>query len=365
MDNKTTLQNVFIFGLFILMFAIIIGMMKPFFTVILWTILLYILINPLHFKCIKKLDRTKKSFQFKRHLIAALFSAGTLLLIVGPIIGIGVVLVQQLLSFLKSVENFISENPSLFTEAGIIQTLSDITDKLNLNFVDFNSIDLKTKILQFIEQYSSKIFSMGSSLISGTGNFIVSLLFVSFALYFCFLDGRYLASLIAKAIPIKPKYMSKLMAKFAEITRHLFSGYILVALYQGTAAFLIMLIFGVQGALLFSVILMFASFIPLFGTAIVWVPVGIGIIFTDGLVKGILFLIICGICVSMLDNFLRPMFLKDRVKVHPLVIFFAILGGLKLFGLNGLILGPLVIILFFTVLDMLVNSEKAIENNAE
>ena len=62
---------------------------------------------------------------------------------------------------------------------------------------------------------------------------------------------------------------------------------------------------------------------------------------------------------------MRPMFLKDRVKVHPLVIFFAILGGLKLFGLNGLILGPLVIILFFTVLDMLVNSEKAIENNAE
>ena len=59
---------------------------------------------------------------------------------------------------------------------------------------------------------------------------------------------------------------------------------------------------------------------------------------------------------SFLDNFLRPLFLRDRINVHPLVIFFAILGGLQVFGMNGLILGPLVVILFFTVLDLLVEA---------
>ena len=119
-----------------------------------------------------------------------------------------------------------------------------------------------------------------------------------------------------------------------------------------------MVIFGVKGALLFSVILMFASFIPLFGAAIVWVPVGVFLCATTSVVKGVLFLIICGVCVSMLDNFLRPLFLKDRIKVHPLIIFFAILGGLNVFGMNGLVLGPMIVILFFTVLDMLVNPDN-------
>ena len=355
MDNKRTLQTVFIFALFALMFALIIGMLYPFFTVILWTILLYIILNPLHRRCIQKLNKQKKFYEFKRHLLAGFFSLGIILIIIGPIIGCGIVLVQQLLSFLKSIENFVTQNPNFFTETGIGQFFSSVIEKLNLNFIDLQTIDLKSSIVSLVQQYSSKIFTMGTSIISGTGTFIFSLALIAFALYFCFLDGRYLASLIAKAIPINPQYMSTLMKKFTEITRHLFSGYILVALYQGFAAFIIMLIFGVNGSLLFSVLLMLASFIPMFGAALVWVPIGIGICLSESLLKGILFLIICGICVSLLDNLLRPLFLKDRIKVHPLIIFFAILGGLNVFGMNGLVLGPMIIILFFTLLDLLIN----------
>ena len=148
------------------------------------------------------------------------------------------------------------------------------------------------------------------------------------------------------------------MNKFIEVTRGLFSGYILVALYQGFVAFILMTIFGVEGSMLFSVILMFASFIPLFGAAIVWAPIGLIMCFTGPIWKGILFLILAAITISFLDNFLRPFFLKDRIKVHPLIIFFAILRGIQLFGMNGLLLGPLVIILFFTILDILSNNEK-------
>lgn len=358
MDNKRTLQTIFIFALFAFLFALIVGMMYPFFTVILWTVLLYVLLNPLHRRCINKMNPEKRFFQFKRHLLAGVFSIGILLLIIGPITGLAIALVQQFISFLESIENFITQNPDFFTESKFGIFLASIVDQLSLSFVDLNTMDLKSSILQIVQQYSSKIFSMGTSLIGGMGNFLLSLVFIAFALYFCFLDGRYLASLISKAIPIPPGNMATLMKKFTEITRHLFSGYILVALYQGCVAFVIMLIFKVEGALLFSVLLMFASFIPIVGTAIVWVPVGLSICFSGAIVKGILFIIICGICVSVLDNFLRPFFLKDRINVHPLIIFFAILGGLQLFGLNGLILGPIIVILFFTVLDMLVTPKK-------
>jgi predicted PurR-regulated permease PerM len=68
--------------------------------------------------------------------------------------------------------------------------------------------------------------------------------------------------------------------------------------------------------------------------------------------KGILFMVLCGLFVSGTENILRPVFLKDRIKLHPLIIFFAILGGLAAFGFNGLILGPMLVIFFLTVLDL-------------
>lgn len=358
MDNKHTLQTVFIFALFALMFALVVCMLFPFFTVILWTILLYIILNPLHRRCLNRIKKSGKLYNIKRHLLAALFSIGILLIIVGPLVAIAALLIQQLLSVLNTVETFITQNPDFFSQSELGQFITAQVQKLSLSYIDLNSIDIRTNLISFVRQYSSRILSAGTSVISGTGSFLMSIAFIAFALYFCFLDGRYLASLIAKAIPIDSRYMAALMKKFAEITRHLFSGYILVALYQGFTAFIIMVIFGVKGALLFSVILMFASFIPLFGAAIVWVPVGVFLCATTSVVKGVLFLIICGVCVSMLDNFLRPLFLKDRIKVHPLIIFFAILGGLNVFGMNGLVLGPMIVILFFTVLDMLVNPDN-------
>ncbi|HPM06870.1 MAG TPA: AI-2E family transporter, partial [Treponemataceae bacterium] len=183
--------------------------------------------------------------------------------------------------------------------------------------------------------------------------------------YFFYLDGAYLFSLLIKVIPINPKHMDTLAKKFSETIRGLLSGYFLVALYQGIIAFILMKIFGIKAALLFSVLLMFSSFIPLFGAGLIWFPLGIILLFTDSVIKGILFLVLSAFFISFLDNFLRPFFLQDRIKVHPLLIFFAILGGLKIFGLNGLILGPTVIILFFAVLDMLVSfdEENFVEEN--
>ncbi|MBU3849516.1 MAG: AI-2E family transporter [Candidatus Treponema excrementipullorum] len=364
MDNIKTLQTIFIYGLFGLLFFLLMAMLQPFFTVILWAALLYVLFKPLHGKIFKKMDKTKRFFELKRNLLAAAFSVGIFLLIIGPLVGIGFMLVQQLLSFLTGIENFLLENPDFFNSSEIGIFINGLIE--DFSFINLNEINLKAEILNFVQNYSSGIFSMGKSILSGTGAFILSLLFTIFALYFCFLDGPYLASLIGKIIPIDPDYMKTLGTKFSEITRNLFSGYILVALYQGLAAFIIMSIFKVQGALLFSVVLMIASFIPLLGAAIVWVPIGIVLCLTKSVFIGILFLILCGFCVSFLDNFLRPLFLKDRINVHPLVIFFSILGGLQVFGMNGLLLGPMIVILFFTVLDMLVSTtikkEKSLES---
>jgi len=357
-ENTHTVQTVFIFGLLAVLFILIACMMYPFWSIILWTILLYILLRPFYQKCIGRLNKDKKSYSAKRHFFAGLFAIGTLILIIGPLILLSFLLTRQLMTFLSSAEQFLQTHFAAVTSENLNAKIATFIEKTGLTLPNFDFTNVRGSVLSLIHTYSSKVFSFGTSVLSRAGTFVVSLLFIVFALYFCFLDGAYLGSMIKKAIPIKPSYMKVLTTKFTEITKSLFSGYILVALYQGAVSFIIMFIFRIQGALLFSVVLMLASFVPLFGAALVWFPVGIVICFTQSIAKGIVFLIVSGICISFLDNFLRPLFLKDRIHVHPLIIFFAILGGLKFFGINGLILGPMIVILFFTVLDLLVSTKE-------
>jgi predicted PurR-regulated permease PerM len=179
-----------------------------------------------------------------------------------------------------------------------------------------------------------------------------------FSLFFFYADGPYLARLVLHAIPIKREYISTLTGKFMDITRNLFFGYIMVALIQAVMAYIIFCIFHVRGALVFAGITFICVFIPMIGGGLVWLPLGLIRIFSGDVAGGIIFLLVSGTFISLLDNFMRPMFLKDRIQLHPLIIFFAILGGVSSFGFNGLILGPMIVILFLTVLDLFLTEHK-------
>ena len=240
MNEKVSLQDIFIFGLFALLFCLIVCMMQPFATVLLWTALLYVLIRPLYLKAIARLNSKTRFFQAKRHLLAGVFAVGTLILIVGPIIFLGIQLVQQGISFLQIAETYIRKNSDTMFAAESTQKLFAFVESLGIPLPDANFESVKNSVLDLIQTYSSRLFSIGKSVINTAGTFFISLLFIVFALYFCFLDGPYLGGLIKKAIPINPVHMKILMRKFADITKNLFSGYILVALYQGLASFLLM-----------------------------------------------------------------------------------------------------------------------------
>jgi predicted PurR-regulated permease PerM len=125
-------------------------------------------------------------------------------------------------------------------------------------------------------------------------------------------------------------------------------------------AFIIFIIFGVESSLVFAILTLICAFIPMLGAVIIWLPLGIFMFANGEHIKAIVFVILCGGIISTLDNILRPLFLKDSVKLHPLVIFFSILGGIISFGFNGLILGPMLVIIFLTVLELFLNEHKII-----
>ena len=352
MKKKKQVQNFSVFVLLILM-AILLGrILLPYMSVLLWSAICYILINPLYARIVKHLNPHKKTYETKRRLLAGIFAITTIIVIFGIIFFLGFKLVGQGKVILDTAKKFVAENPNFFSNSGTGASISSFVKRISMDTIDLSSIDIKAKILLFLSTYSDKILVQTSNLLKNIGNFLISLIFMSFVLYFFYIDAAYLANLLIKAIPIDPRNAHQLLHKFHDVTANLFLGLFLVAFYQAVAAFIIFSIFRIQGALLFSFLLFFCSFIPMFGCALVWLPLGISVLITRSLISGIVFLLLCAFFISFLDNFLRPMFLKDRIKIHPLLIFFSILGGIKVFGFNGIILGPLVVILFFTIVDM-------------
>jgi predicted PurR-regulated permease PerM len=138
-----------------------------------------------------------------------------------------------------------------------------------------------------------------------------------------------------------------------------------VALIQAAIAFVIFLLFRIEGALVFTILTFFCVFVPIFGGSLVWIPIGVVMFLNGRTGEAVLFMLVSMVFISVLDSFLRPWFLKTRIQLHPLIIFLAILGGISVFGFNGLVLGPLLVILFLTALDLFLAELDIKENKGK
>jgi len=357
MVQRKQVQAISLLGLLALMVMLMGKLMLPYMSVILWSAVAYILISPLHSAILRRMNPKKKGYEALRHLLAGVFSLGTVLLLAGMLFFIGFQLLGQGKLFLEEVHKWLTANPEFFRTNILGTRITEIVAELSLGTIDISRIDLKAELLSFIGSYSASIMTLTTGILKNLGNFVLSLVFICFALYFFYLDAKYLADVFINAIPIDKKSSRRLLSKFRDVTKNLFKGFFLVAFYQAIAAFLLFTIFNIRGALLFSVLILFSSFVPMVGCALIWFPLGLSVLASKGVVAGVVFMVLCAFFISFLDNFLRPLFLKDRIKIHPLLIFFSILGGLQVFGMNGILLGPIVIILFFTIVDIALEVE--------
>jgi predicted PurR-regulated permease PerM len=345
------IQTIVFGALLLLLFLVVCRLFAPFFTVFLWAALLYILVMPLHEKIIRKMSFSKRTAGFiKKNVIAAVFAVGTVIVILIPICFVFFQLYRQVIELSRYARDMLTTNPQFFRD--LLQKMSDIISDLSANHINIDPADIQAHIMSFLSSGVQNIIGFSSNLAKNLGLFVVSFFFLLFCLFFFYLDGPFLARLVLDLIPIRKDYIAVITRKFKDIARSLILGYIMVALVQAVLAYIIFSLFHVKGALVFACLTFVCVFIPIIGGALIWVPLGIARIVSGNVIGGIIFLVASGIVISLLDNILRPMFLQNRIQLHPLIIFFAILGGLRAFGFNGLILGPMMVILFLTVLDL-------------
>ncbi|GMO46797.1 MAG: AI-2E family transporter [Termitinemataceae bacterium] len=355
-NSPKFVQNIVFTVILVALFLLVCKIFTPFFSVLLWSVILFVVLNPLH----KKLSKNIKDDTFKgktqKSILAFLFAVGTALVILVPIIFVASQFLKQVMDLIRILRDQFVTSDAFLNE--ILSNLTSFINDITSGQVDISPDDLRRRLLTTLNGSLNQLLSFSKDIILNIGSFIVTLLFMVFCLFFFYMDGKFLSNLFLNLIPIRQEYIVTLVAKFKDVTKNLFLGYIIVALVQAILAYVVFVIFRVHGALVFSCIVFICVFIPMIGGSIVWLPLGIARILGGDLVGGIVFIIVSAICISLFDNILRPFFLQNRIQLHPLIIFFSIIGGLSAFGFNGLVLGPMIVLLFLTVLDIFLTEHK-------
>jgi predicted PurR-regulated permease PerM len=232
--------------------------------------------------------------------------------------------------------------------------LNDIIQKITLNL--FSSS-------QSSEMISNSLKSVTSNLIdhylTGFNNFILNLpniglqFFVVFFVFFYSLrDGEKAIQYVKSLAPFEKDVQEKFFKKFEEVTYSVLYGQVVVGIIQGVLAGIGFFIFGVHNAILLTLISIIAGVIPFLGAWLVWVPVDIYLFLGGNTNAGIGLLIYGSTVVSLLDNLLRPILISRKTQINSAIIIVGMIGGLIVYGILGLIMGPLILAYVLLVLEL-------------
>jgi len=130
-------------------------------------------------------------------------------------------------------------------------------------------------------------------------------------------------------------------------------GGLVIAAVQGAMVGLALWVFGVPSPVLWGVLAAITSLIPVVGSAIIWVPAALYLVISGHWAQGLILTLWSTAVAGAIDNILRPYLISGRVQMHTLLIFFAVFGGVNLFGVLGLVIGPLILAITITLLTML------------
>lgn len=350
--KKEHIFIIFTLILTFLAFYFLYQILSPFLTSILWAILLAMIFYPIF----KKLERRLKRWKFLSALIMTLL---VIFVIVLPSSLLMVSLANEVVGAYHGLEEMIKSGrlQDYLEQIRGIPFFKWTWAKLDqsLNISQFNPINFLLKNLQ---QISTFLFNQSSKVFKGLSTFMVGFFFTLLSLYYLFKDGNRLFESLKEIVPIPSKQRDLLILRFKEMIHATIYGGLVVALVQGTLGGVIFWILGIASPVFWGAAMAFLSFIPIGGTALIWVPAALLLIVFGTLWKGIILLLLGVFVISMADNFLRPMFISSRTNIHPLLLFFSVLGGIQAFGMIGVIAGPLIVTLCLTLIEIYVQGIK-------
>ena len=330
------IEKYFFFGLLLATLIFTFLIFRPFWVVLILGISFSIVFYPFY------------EWLNRRHLPPWLSSLLTVLIFVvilcGPLLGIGVLIFNQSQDLYHIVVNNGSAGPFM----------NSVSETINNFLPEGVTFDANQKASDFISFISKNVASIFSSTVSAFFSFLLMLLIMFYFLK----DGARWQRAIIVLSPLADKDDEKIIGRLREAVNSVVKGNLFIALVQGILMGVGLWIFGIPNSALWGIVAAVASMLPTIGTAVISVP-AILFLFISGNTSAAIGLSVWAVLmVGMVDNLLYPLIVGEKINIPPLLILFAVLGGLSLLGPVGILVGPLAVSLLYTLISIYRNEFK-------
>jgi len=321
--NKFLSKLFFILALLVIAYVSFI-LLKPYISSILTAIILAYISHPFY----NKLNRYLKN----RSICAFITCILIVVLLIVPMFFVAKTLVRE--STLV-YNNYIREDklPNIPPEIAGSEFLNELVQENTKDAIQFISVSLK----KAIQNIPKRIIESFITLI---------------AVFYFLKDWEAIILKLEELVPLEQHHKKKLIQDFKSTTNAVVFGFVITAALQGLFGALGFLIFQLSSPLVWGLIMMILALIPFLGPALVWFPIGVIQLISGNLFSGIGLLLYGAIIISSIDNIVRPKIISYKSNIHPLLILLGVVGGLKLFGFIGIVIGPVVLVFLMTILKL-------------
>ena len=310
----------------------------PFFVAVMTAIVL----SPVHARIQARVRRPNAAALISTILV--------LLILIVPSILLGVTLYNEI----TGLYQYLSESSA--KQGGWNAYVTHVTDPFIRwagRYVDLSSFDLRGSLMQWLKDISHPLLSIGANAVSNVFVFIADAVVTFFTLFYLFREGKSMKAGFAAILPLNANQVERLFNGIDNSIIANVYGCIAVGVSQGLLTGVAFWVLGLTSPVLWAIVTAFFSMVPVVGSAAVWGPAVIVLFIGGHLWKGLILLGWGACVVAQADNVVRPYVISQRANMHPLLIFFALLGGVQAFGPLGLFAGPVIVSVAIVVFDML------------
>lgn len=298
------------------------------------------LFHPLHRRILK---RVKQKFTLAAFISLVIFC----LIILIPIAVLGYFVTENVIEVARLINRNISQ---------IQSWLQNIDSAIsNLPFVEgqrLSGLIDSTRLVGIIQQSLSSILQSTTNLMGNVARVLLLFFVFLYSLFFMIRDGNKALLSASAAIPLPKEDKLAIIDKFVSVSRATLKSTFLIGGIQGTIGAVLFFALGIPGSVLFGVLFLALAAIPGLGPAVIWLPATLILFALGNHLQAAIMFLIGGVLIPLVDYILRPRLVGKDTQLHPLLVFIGVLGGVSLFGIWGLLFGPLAMSVAVTLLSI-------------
>lgn len=256
--------------------------------------------------------------------------------------------------------NVLLKLPQVIQNNTWFQQIQEVGAEYGINFEPPDITELVSNISKTVGMFIyGKASAWAANIMSFAWQFCILILVV----FFLLIEMEKLMDFLTKLSPLPDDQDRLLMHKFMEISGVILVGNGLSGLFQGTLGGFFFVLMGLKSPVLWGAVMGVLAFLPIFGIGLILIPTAF-ILLLNGLVMKAFVTVAFYVVLSFTVEYLvKPKFVGSQVKMHTLLVFLAIIGGMSLFGVLGIIYGPLIVTAFLTLSDMYLNEYQVVLDN--